>query len=316
MIKRMKEGSLILVTGAGGFIGSHVVHSLTATGHQVRAHLGPPGFAPTHPLGSDVETISCPIDDRGAVERMVQGVACVVHLAGPPSVAASFREPGEFARAHVLGTAHVLDACLKHGVTRLVYGSSAEVYGRQPAMPVGEEAPPVPRSPYAAFKLAAEDMARARASSALTAVILRFFSVYGPGMSRHSLIHQVFQQARDTTSVMVHNPAVVRDFIHISDVADAVATACQAPVPEPYLKLNVGSGIGTSVREFAGRVLRLFGKPPRVGSVAEASDRPEDMDIMTLIADRRAIERTFGWRPKLDLEAGLASIAQGLGAMP
>jgi UDP-glucose 4-epimerase len=150
----------------------------------------------------------------------------VIHLAGPPSVAASFDLPAEYARIHVGGTATVLDACRRLRIRRLVYLSSAEVYGQPQTNPVREDHPLEARSPYAAAKIGAEKFIESFAYSfALQSVILRPFSVYGAGLCSQSLIGAILHQARHGDSVRLATLAPIRDYCHVKDVATAILLA-------------------------------------------------------------------------------------------
>ena len=152
------------------------------------------------------------------------------------------------------GTANVLTACARAGVRRLVYVSSAEVYGLRQEGPVAEEHSPVPRSPYGAAKLAAEHFIQALAPGlAADVFILRPFSVYGPGLPRRSVVGTLLYQALFADAIMLHDLRTVRDYCYLDDVVDAVLRACYAPTLAHVRAYNVGSGVGTSV----GRLCRL-----------------------------------------------------------
>lgn len=301
------DGSPILVTGAGGFIGSAVIRALAAAGPVVHALLGPP-HAPFVPSPPGTPSAFAEITDLQSLRPVVKDVGTVIHLAGPASVAASFRDSAEYARVHVGGTATLLEACRDAGVGRFVYLSSAELYGQPDTNPVDEEQPPRPRSPYAAAKLGAESMVRALAPTlGLEAVILRPFSVYGPGMASRSLVGTLLDQAVSSDAVTLADLRPIRDYCYIDDVADAVARAGTEPMAEAFAVYNVGSGTGTSVADLARLVLATVGRnvEVRLGNL----DRPPGSDILSLVADVRRIEHDLGWHAATSLSDGLAVTA-------
>jgi nucleoside-diphosphate-sugar epimerase len=294
----------VLVTGAGGFIGPRVVQALLDHRATVRALVGPPQQS-FHVLKSEsLRNVVADICDVPVVKRLIDGVDIVVHMAGPASVAASFSDPVGFASAHVIGTSTVLDACANAGVKRFVYISSAEVYGRPQIMPVHEDHPSAPRSPYGAAKAAAEQFVQVFAvNSAVPTVILRLFSVYGPGASPTSLCGTIFRMATREDAVILRDLSPVRDYCFIDDVADAIVRACVMPL-EGIATVNIGSGIGMSVAEFASAVVRTLGRSIPVWQ-CEESHRPPAAEIYNLIADRTRAERLLGWKPTTSLEAGI-----------
>jgi len=172
---------------------------------------------------------------------------------------------------HVMGTATVLEVCRRYGIKRIVYISSAEVYGRPRTPRVAEDAALRPLSPYAAAKAGAEKLVEAFSSAfGLEGVILRPFAIYGPGLSSRSMIGTVIRQTRRGHSAVLRDLRPVRDFCHVTDVADAIVRACTAPLPRLTI-LNVGSGRGTSVAQVARRdratatariLLRVRSAPP------------------------------------------------------
>jgi nucleoside-diphosphate-sugar epimerase len=295
------------VTGGGGFIGSRLVRALRETGTAVRVLLGPPGATVVMPP-DDTEACFGDIDNPAILMPLVEGATTVVHLAGPPSVASSFQNPQAYAYAHVAGTAAVVDACVRIGVRRLVYVSSAEVYGQPEANPVQEDAPLAPRSPYAAAKVGAEAFVCAGAvQGGFEAVIARPFMVYGPGMSPTSLVGSLVHQAQQRGFIEIVDPRPIRDYCFIDDVVRALIAGCSAEIPEPVRVYNLGSGVGLSVAELAKRVLAIMGSSGVVRSGAE-SDRSRRAEIAELISDSSRAARELAWQAITDIDTGLAEM--------
>lgn len=297
----------LAVSGGGGFIGSRLVRALVESGRNVRTLLGPTGADVVMPPAS-VERCFGGIDDAATVAELVSGASTVVHLAGPPSVAASFQAPAVYARVHTGGTANLVEACIRGGVARLVLVSSAEVYGAPPRNPVDEDAPYAPRSPYAAAKIGAEAFVRAGAAAAgFEAVICRPFLVYGPGMASASLIGSLIDQARRSQVIEVRDPRPVRDYCYVDDLVIALMAACEVTLPEPVRVYNLGSGTGLSVYGLAERILAMRWGGGTV-RVAEAADRPRAAEILELVSDCRRAARELGWRAETPLDRGLAEM--------
>ena len=292
----------IAVTGAGGFIGSAIVTALRTRGASVRAIFGPTDAWPRHSAHA-VEGTVADITDRERLRSAFAGVDVVVHAAGPPSVAASFRDPVEFVRVHVLGTACVLEAMRAEGIPAIVYISSAEVYA--PATFIVDEAHALaPRSPYGAAKLGAEAFVRAFGSSFdLRGYVLRPFSVYGPRMTPSSLLGTIVTQTLRGDVVALANLDPVRDYCYVRDVADAVTLACET-VPRGIATLNVSTGEPTSVKELAETVGRRLQRTLDIRTDA-TQRRPLGTDVQRLVGDNALIRTTLQWKPRYDLAAGL-----------
>ena len=303
-------GQSVVVTGAGGFIGAAVTRALVGCQAVVQALLGPPHtdvVLPPKPVNSTYGEI----DNPAVVVPLVRQADIVIHLAGPPSVAASFAAPGEYARVHTMGTVTLLEACRRSGVRRFVYISSAEVYGQPMVNPVTEEHPLRPRSPYGASKVSGESFAQAFARAyAFETVILRPFSVFGPGIPERSILGTIMAQACQGETIRVMDERPVRDYCFVDDLVDIILLSCTLALPEPCRIYNVGSGIGTSVSCLVHQVLEVLGRDLPV-QVVPQRDRPPVADILELVSDSTRARQELGWHTKTSLKAGLQRILQG-----
>ena len=298
--------SRVLVTGGGGFIGSALVEALAALDIPLAVLLGAPEDAGRKPP-SNVTAFRADITDVNAISEAAEGCDIVVHMAGPPSVRASFDAPEPYARVHVAGTATVLDACRKANVKRIVYISSAEVYGRAASQPVVETQTADPRSPYAAAKLGAEYMVRAFAHmSGMSAQILRPFSIYGPGQQRYALVPTIVHQALTADAIVLSGLRPVRDYCYVGDLIDAILLACDLDIPGVGV-FNIGSGTGTSVLHLAQAILARVGRNIPIRTTG-AETRPTMAEIYELVADVGRASDILGWMPLTPLSVGLQNV--------
>ena len=303
------EGRTVVVTGAGGFVGPHAVRSLQARGALVRAIAAAPG-RPSNPLPTDVEALAVDVTDHDATIEAMRGAHTVVHLAGDASVRASLSDPSATFDVHLGGTINVLEACRSSGVRRVVYASSAEVYGPPDQNPVAEDAPLRPISPYGAAKAVAECAVRAWASSyGIASVILRPFSAYGPGVSPDSLVGTIVRQAALRGDIVVADIGPVRDYVYVTDLAEAIASSCECDVSDS-ITLNVGSGMGTSVGALAGLVAAICASGQVVEDVSRR--RPEASEIFEIIADVRRFRAVLRPQPPTPLARGLALTVESM----
>ncbi|HEX4381623.1 MAG TPA: NAD-dependent epimerase/dehydratase family protein [Myxococcales bacterium] len=294
------------MTGAGGFLGHAVVEALGPS--AVRAIAGP-GDARL-PAAASVARVE--IRDRAALQEALAGAETVVHLAGPASVAASFLDPLLYLQVHAEGTAALLEACRGAGVTRVVHVSSAEVYGRPRRNPVDEDHPLSARSPYAAAKIAAEKLIEAATHAhGLRAVVLRPFSIYGPGASPDSLIPRIIGQVLERKQeIVLRDLRPVRDYCFVGDLAAAVAAACACDL-DGFAVFNVGTSSGSSVAQIAQMILEAGGSSARVVESRD-KDRPGASEILELVADNRRALSDLHWKPAVPLHEGLRRTLEGL----
>jgi nucleoside-diphosphate-sugar epimerase len=295
-------GETVVVTGAGGFIGSVLTTALLGQGARVRVLAGAPG-QDTSRLPAGVQPVHADISDHAVLDQLSAGGAVCIHLAGLPSVAASLEAPLEYQRVHVGGTLAMLEACRRAGVRRFIYVSSAEVYGRSGMEQVGEDHPMAPRSPYAAGKAAAEQYVGAYARAfGMETVVLRPFSVYGPGMSRHSVLGTILRQTRQAGDVVLADLRPVRDYVFVSDVIEGILRA--AVLPGSDQTFNLGTGVGTSVETLARTAMRVADRRLTL-RCDPALRRPREAEIHHLVADPSCSERVLGWRAVVPLGEGL-----------
>jgi UDP-glucose 4-epimerase len=303
----------VLVTGGAGYIGCHVVHALLAAGHRVVV-LDDLSTGRRDLVAAAAELVEGDAGDRALLDRLIpaHGIDAVVHLAGSAAMPESVARPLATYRNNVLGSWALIAACVAHGVGRFVLASSAAVYGDTPASPVAEDCAPAPVTPYGRSKLACEWMlADAGAVSGMRVAALRYFNVAGAdpggrcgqaGPAASDLVTVACAAAagrRDRVEIFgtdypTPDGTCIRDFIHVSDLADLHVAALDhlqtAPGP---LTLNCGTGQGASVCEVlaavearAGRALSLCDAPRRAG------DAPE------MVADASRLRRTLDWRPR------------------
>lgn len=293
----------VLVTGAGGFIGNHCVRHLANVCKSVRALTGPGDASFDWPANviSDEFDVRSPTSD---VEAHLTGVNTIIHLAGPPAVRDSFQNAQRYVDIHTGGTTNVIQAATNAAVQRFVYLSSAEVYGQPLTNPVPEEHRLLARSPYGAAKIGAERVIESFTQfTEIDAVILRPFSVYGPGQTMNSLLGTIIRKLQAGDRVELFDLRPIRDYLYVADLAKAIEKACTAAT-NGCTVLNVGSGSGTSVQRFAELTSEAMDKPATIEQ-ASLSDRPTAANIYELVADCRKAERVLNWGPTTDLRTGL-----------
>jgi NAD dependent epimerase/dehydratase len=306
------QGARVLVTGAGGFIGSHLVEALVHEGARVVAHVhyrsdGGWGLLKHVPqeILEHVDVRPGDVRDAEQLSRAAAGCDVIFHLAALIGIPYSYEAPRSYVETNVTGTLNVLEAARTHGVRRVVHTSTSECYGTAVSIPMQEDHPLSAQSPYAASKVAADMLAASYARSFECPVVtLRPFNTYGPRQSARAVIPTIIVQALCGDRVRLGATAPVRDLLYVEDTAAAfVAAACASDVVGEVL--HVGSGVGLSVGDLANRILEQLGKPGVVVEREEQRLRPGASEVDRLVCNPSRAHELLGWAPTLDLDEGL-----------
>lgn len=299
-------GRRAIVTGGAGFIGSHVVEALVAEGWRV-AVVDDLSSGRAHNVPPEAELLQADVRAGEAYDFVLRfRPGALAHLAAQVSVARSVSDPALDASVNVLGTLRMVQAAAEAGADRVVLASSAAVYGRPRRLPIDEEHPLDPVSPYGASKLAAEVYARVlMAGSAADWVVLRYANVYGPRQDARGeagVVAAFADRLRAGLPLIIHGDGEQsRDFVYVEDVAEATLRAMSAEGARGKT-LNVGTGTACTVRELARRIWEAAAGTGPV-PVQLAPPRPGDIRD-SMLARRRAAE-ALGWWPRHDLDEGL-----------
>jgi len=305
------KGKTVLVTGAGGFIGSFLVESLLLRGARVWAFIrynsrGDPGllrFLDPDTL-SAVEIIQGDLCDLGALIKAVDGVQIVFHLGALISIPYSYIHPEEVVQSNVIGTLNVLQACKHCRTGRLVHTSSSEVYGTALTVPIDENHPLQGQSPYSASKIGADKLVESfHLSYGLPAVTVRPFNTYGPRQSTRAVIPAIITQALTSPVIKLGNLQSSRDFTYISDTVAGLLKSAESPAIEGKT-INLGSGKAVSIAELADMIIKIIAKPVEI-EVEPERLRPEKSEIQLLVSDNRLSMELLNWSPQISLDSGL-----------
>jgi NAD dependent epimerase/dehydratase len=311
---RTWAGSRVLVTGAGGFIGSHLVEALVREGATVRAMVKYNSrsdigmLAEVEPEVLDqVEVVRGDIIDAAFLRRTVAGTDTVFNLAALIGIPYSYDAPAYYVAVNVTGTLNVLEAVRELGTKRLVHTSTSETYGTARYTPIDEKHPLQPQSPYSASKIGADAMAEAFHRAFETPVsIIRPFNTYGPRQSARAVIPTIASQlAAGREQIALGDLRPVRDFTYVTDTARgflavAASDACIGQTT------NIGSGRGIAIGDLARMLAEVAGRADVEAVEDSRRLRPPDSEVFELIADTTEAAKRCAWAPEVTLRDGLA----------
>jgi len=305
------RGRKVLVTGAGGFIGSYLVESLIQSGAQVRGFVrynsrGDAGLlrllAPE--VLSQVEVIAGDLRDEDAVRKAVQGCQTVFHLGALISIPYSYYHPAEVASTNMMGTLNMLLACRDLGVERLVHTSTSEVYGTARIAPINEEHPLQGQSPYSASKIGADKLAESfYCAFGLPVITVRPFNTFGPRQSARAVIPTIITQALTLDTVSLGSLDTTRDFTYVSDTVSGFLCAARSEHGLGDV-FNLGTGEEIRIGDLAEMVIRKVGRKVSI-QVDNQRLRPQNSEVMRLISDNTHAREVIGWKPVTPFEKGL-----------
>jgi len=302
----------ILVTGAGGFIGSHLTEELIRQGEEVRALVrynsrDERGLLEELPqdVQNQIEVIPGDLKDPDGVRKAVKRCHKIFHLGALIAIPYSYIHPFDFIQTNVAGTAHLLNACLEEGtLERFIHTSTSEVYGTAQYIPIDEKHLLQAQSPYAASKIAADKLAESYyLSFGLPIATIRPFNTYGPRQSLRAIIPTIISQAMGDKKIWLGNTKPRRDFLFVKDTVTGFIQVgkCEGAVGKV---VNVGTGTDISVEELVKKILDLMGKQGEI-EVEDRRIRPEKSEVMQLLSDIHLAKKLFQWAPRHTLDEGL-----------
>lgn len=340
MSAEIQTHRIAVVTGAGGFIASHLTERLLREGYRVRAlvHYNALGSrahleevvregsrrGETWAAEDRLEIIHGDVLDERCMRELITGANQVFHLAALIGIPYSYRAPGSYMQVNTQGTLNVLEACRDAGPERVIVTSTSEVYGTALEVPISEAHPLQAQSPYSASKIAADKFAQSyHLSFDLPVVTIRPFNTYGPRQSARAIVPTVLAQAisEDCKEIRLGSLDPVRDLTYVEDTAAAFVALAEAPREKVVGQtFNVGTGHGHTIGEIAELALAAAADPntpleerttkPIVSDVARI--RPDKSEVGRLIADATKLRKALGWKPEVTLEDGLARTCRWL----
>lgn len=302
----------ILVTGADGFIGSHLTETLVLGGHDVKAlcqynSFGRLGWLDYSPTQKQIEIVSGDIRDPFLCKQITMGVDCVVHLAALIAIPYSYKSPNSYIETNVIGTLNILQAALESGVDRVIHTSTSEVYGTAKFVPINEDHPIQAQSPYSASKVAADALAMSFYSSfGLPVITARPFNTYGPRQSARAVIPTIITQiASGMKEIYLGDVSPTRDFNYVADTCRGFECLINSESKSLSGEVfNIGSNYEISILGALNLIKELMGQDVEF-KFDDARIRPKNSEVKRLWCDNKKIQTVVGFEPKHTLRDGL-----------
>lgn len=306
------NGKKVLVTGAGGFIASHLVENLVHRGASVRAFVrynsrGDLGLlAQLEPQTlSAVDIVAGDLRDLPAVQQAVKGNDIIFHLGALIAIPYSYLHPAEVVETNVMGTLNVLLAARDLNTAKVVHTSTSEVYGTALRVPIDESHPLQGQSPYSASKIGADKLAESfYCAYELPVVTVRPFNTFGPRQSARAVIPTIISQALTRDVLHLGSIDTRRDFTYVSDTVAGFLCAAEAQGVEGQV-FNLGTGSEVTIDELVQIIGKIVGRELKVVQEGQRL-RPGKSEVMRLLSDNRKAKESLGWQPKVSIEQGLA----------
>ena len=301
----------VLVTGAGGFIGSHLTERLFELGANIRAFVrytsrADEGFIKyfSGDLRKNIDIVHGDIRELETVVKAMDGVDIIFNLAALVGIPYSYIHPQEVIEANTIGTLNVLMAARDIGIEKLVQTSTSEVYGTARYVPINEDHPKQPQSPYSASKIAADAIALSFYHSfGLPVAVIRPFNTYGPRQSDRAVIPSIISQALTKDRITLGNTTPTRDFTFVTDTAEGFIKVAESE-KSVGMEINIGSGQEISIEDLIRKIISLVGRDIVVEQDKERI-RPAQSEVERLCADNTRARNILGWLPKVSLTHGL-----------
>ncbi|OIO73599.1 MAG: NAD-dependent dehydratase [Elusimicrobia bacterium CG1_02_37_114] len=301
----------VLVTGADGFIGSHLVEKLIPQVSKVRAFIKYNIFNDIGNLKyidkkalKNVEIIFGDIQEQETVRAIIRNIDIVFNLAALISIPYSYQHPQETIMVNTIGTLNVLTTCKSENVERIIQTSTSEVYGSALYVPIDEKHPLQGQSPYSASKIAADKIAESFYKSyGMKVSIIRPFNTYGPRQSERAVIPTIITQVLTKDKLILGSTSATRDFNYVEDTAEGFIKIAKSSKSIGEV-INIGSGREVSIGELAKKIMKLCNREVKI-VYDKKRFRPKKSEVHRLLADNRKAKKLIGWKPQFSLEEGL-----------
>lgn len=310
-LKEFYRGKKVFVTGAGGFIGSHVVEELVMNGAEVTAlvhynassYINNLRFVPQEIL-SKVDIKFGDVTDAFQMKALTKDSDIVLHLAALIGIPYSYAAPAAYVAANINGTLNMLEAARNNSISKIVVTSTSETYGTAIYTPIDEKHPMQGQSPYSATKIGADKIAESYfLSFNLPVCVFRPFNTFGPRQSMRAVIPTIITQALNSKEIKLGSLSPVRDMVFVKDTARGFLMAGMEEKSIGEV-ISVGTGIGATVGEIAEMILKILGSDKKIVEDSQRV-RPEKSEVFKLICDNRKAKELLNWSPQYTLEEGL-----------